>query len=305
MKSGRAFVHRLSFVSLFILLLSGWFLPACTQETADTPPRPESLRAHLEFARAEISGERAREMVARMDPSWRLPGNQAFDDAIRDVIRSLEAAGYVEEGSDDGARLTYRIERREMGRPAWDPVHASVGIVGRSEPLMTLATNINLQAAFSFSTPEGGVEAELVDVGRGRPEDFEGVDVRGKVVLGDGSTGQLFRGAVAEHGALGILAFRLSSYNRPDVNRQIAAMSSIPYDPDAQAWGLAISRQARDELREAPFGGADAGGGGPRGACPRRTVRLQRPRPGVRRQRQRNRRGLVGGNRRRAGAWRG
>ena len=29
-------------------------------------------------------------------------------------------------------------------------------------------------AAYSYSTPGGGVEAELVDVGGGSPEDFEG-----------------------------------------------------------------------------------------------------------------------------------
>jgi hypothetical protein len=190
-------------------------------------------------------------MVARMDPSYRVPGNQAFDAALRDVIRSLEAAGYVEEGSDAEARLTYRLERREMSRPAWDPVHASVRIVGQAEPLMTLATNINLMAAYSHSTQDGGVEAELVDVGRGRPADFEDLDVRRKIVLGDGSTGQLFRTAVQERGASGVLAFRLSSYNRPDVNRDIAAMSSIRYDPEARSWALAISRDARDALRGA------------------------------------------------------
>ncbi len=116
---------------------------------------------------------------------------------------------------------------------------------------MTLATNINLMAAYSHSTPVGGLEAELVDVGPGSPQDFEGKDVRGKIVLGEGSPGQLFRRAVQEHGALGVLGYRLSSYSNPEENRDIAAMSSIPYDGEAESWGLAISLNARDALRAA------------------------------------------------------
>ena len=48
-----------------------------------------------------------------------------------------------------------------------------------------------------------------------------------------------------------MLAYRLSSYNRPEVNRDIAAMSSISHDPDAEAWGLVLSLNARDALRAA------------------------------------------------------
>jgi hypothetical protein len=116
---------------------------------------------------------------------------------------------------------------------------------------MTLATNINLMAAYSHSTPAGGVEAEVVDVGRGREADFEGVDVRGKIVVGDGSPGQLFRRGVQEYGAIGVMGYRLSSFNQPEKNRTIAAMSSIPFDPEAEAWGLALSKEAIDEIRGA------------------------------------------------------
>jgi hypothetical protein len=221
------------------------------QATVSDIQRPPALEGHLAFAQEVVSGTRARELVAFMDPSYRVPGNESFETAVMEVVRALESVGYVDEGTDSQARLTYRIERREMSRPAWDPVRAVLTIEGQPSPLMTLESNINLMAAYSFSTPPGGTVAELVDVGRGSPQDFDGVDVGGKIVLGDGSPGQLFRRAVQEHGALGVLAYRLSSFNRPQVNRDIAAMSSIPYDPEAGAWGLAISLNARDALREA------------------------------------------------------
>jgi len=186
-----------------------------------------------------------------LDPTYRVPGNASFADALQKVVDELEAAGFLQEPKGPGRDLSYRIERREMGGPAWDPLSASLTLVGQDTPLMTLTTNINLLAANSFSTPEGGVEAELVDVGAATAQDFQGVDVRGKIVLGDGSTSQLFRRAVVEGGALGVLAFRLPSFNRPEINRGVAAMSSVPYDPEIQAWGLALSLDARDALREA------------------------------------------------------
>jgi len=203
-----------------------------------------------------VSGERALNLVAALDPTYRVPGNASFERAIRTVVESLEEVGFQPEGSGTEERLTYRIEGREMSGPTWDAVGGSLSIVGRDEPLMTLSTNMNLLAAYSFPTPQGGVEAELVDVGDGPREAFEGLDVRGKVVMGDGSPGQLFRRAVLEHGALGVLAYRLPSFNDPQVNRDLAPMSSIPYDPGAGSWGLALSLNARDALRDALRAGA-------------------------------------------------
>jgi len=71
-----------------------------------------------------------------------------------------------------GATLTYRIEHRPIRQPAWEPVDASVTIVGESEPVLSLKTNRNMLAINSFSTPDSGVGAELVDVGKGTPADY-------------------------------------------------------------------------------------------------------------------------------------
>lgn len=243
--------------SLYILFaplaVAVWMppLPALGQTSPAGVEVPQALVALRELAREAVSGERARDMVAAMDPSYRVPGNESFNASLHAVVETLTDVGYVPETEGELHPLTYRMETRPMSRPAWDPLGASLTLVGRPEPLMTLASNINLVAAFSHSTPPGGLEAELVDVGRGGPQDFEGLDVRGKIVLGDGSPGQLFRRAVQEGGALGVLAYRLSSFNNPEANREVAAMSSIPYDPEARSWGLAISLATRDILREA------------------------------------------------------
>ena len=205
------------------------------------------------FARGAISGERARDLVAFMDPSYRVPGNGPFNAAIHRVAEELEEAGYVEEGvaaANPGlsSSLTYRVEEWPLEGPTWEPVRASLSISGSWEPLMTLESNINLVAANSYPTPAGGVEAEVVYVGSGNPEDFHGLDVEGKVVMGDAHPRSLFSRGVQEGGAIGVLAYRLSSFNRPQVNRDIAPMQSIPSDSVARGWGLLLTTNARDAL---------------------------------------------------------
>ena len=224
-------------------------------ERKSAPPAP-ALARHLAFARSAISGERARRLVGFMDPSYRVPGNAPFNAALQRVVEELEAVGYVEESRAAGdpalsSSLTYRMEERPLTDPTWEPVRAALSIAGAPDPLMTLETNINLMAANSYSTPPGGVEGEVVYVGAGTEEDFSGKDVEGKVVMGDAHPRVLFSRAVQERGALGILAFRLSSFNRPDVNRDIAPMQSIPLDSVARSWGLLLSGNARSALLDA------------------------------------------------------
>ena len=241
------------------LLVMAWAAWGCAEGIGNDPqasgaataPVPDALAEHQAFARGAVSGERARALVAAIDPSWRVPGNDAFNAAIEEVVKVLEEAGYVDEAEGGAGSLTYRVEEREMDRPTWEPLSASMGIVGEEEPLMELTTNLNLAAAYSFSTPAGGVEAGLVDVGEGSPEDFRGKEVEGKIVMGDASARRLFAAAVQERGALGVLAYRIPAFNHPEEHRDVAPMSSIPYDPEAEAWGLLLSRNARDALRRA------------------------------------------------------
>ena len=56
-----------------------------------------------------------------------------------------------------------------MASPTWEPVDGSLTIVGQSAPILRYATNRHMLGMYSVSTPPGGVEAELVDVGRGPP----------------------------------------------------------------------------------------------------------------------------------------
>src|SRR5665213_905371 len=66
---------------------------------------------YFQLARAEYSGERARDLVAYMDGTFRWPGNSAFDRSLDRVILQLREAGYVpEDSATKASRLTYRVE---------------------------------------------------------------------------------------------------------------------------------------------------------------------------------------------------
>jgi hypothetical protein len=67
-----------------------------------------------------------------------------------------------------------------MARDTWEPVDARLAVVGRDSALLRWATNRNMLAINSYPTPAGGVEAEVVDVGAARAEDFAGKDVAGQ-----------------------------------------------------------------------------------------------------------------------------
>jgi aminopeptidase YwaD len=214
-------------------------------------PAHGSLAASQSFARDAFDGDRARDVVAFMDDYFRLPGNTGFDASIQRVIQALEEAGYHNETEDASGALTYRLERRPLEHPTWEPLSGSLRIVGTYSPLLRFRTNQNLMAINSFSTPAEGVEAEVVDVGAGRPGDFSGKDVRGKIVFGENRVASLFTEAVVKRGALGVIAYSIPSFNRPERNRDLISYSSIPQNAAANSWGLQLTTNAHDRLRRA------------------------------------------------------
>lgn len=223
--------------------------PGTSPATVATPSPFATL---FEQVRGELSGDRARATVAFVEQRWRLPGNRGFDESIRHVEAGLRQAGFVaEEGAPAGARLVYRVERRPMARDTWEPDDAALTIVGHDTATLRWRTNRNMLAIHSFSTPAGGIEAEVVNVGRGRPEDFAEVDVAGKIVLADAPVGRLFGEAVQKRGAVGVLAYSMPAYLQPERHTTSIQFGSIPQDTARRAWGLLLSHDARGALHRA------------------------------------------------------
>jgi aminopeptidase YwaD len=237
--SGRSVI----FGFLAFLIVSG------CQSNGTTPSPTNDLS---ELVRQAYEGERAFETVAFLDQHVRWPGNEGFDASIAHVAQALKDAGYVEESEATASdRLTFRVEKYPMNGPAWQPIHASLQIEGDDAPLLSFESNRNMLATNSFSTPEEGVLAELVDGGDGSEEQLKAANVKGKIVLVEGQISRAFQRAVTGFGAVGILAYSLPEYLQPEKNKHSIQFRSISVDEEAKSWGIALSKNAFDVLKAA------------------------------------------------------
>lgn len=235
--------------SLALLGMTGLCTSAIGAQRADSPA---AVKHYFELVRPAFDGQKAFDQTAFMDQYFRWPGNTGFNASIRRVEETLKAAGYVEQSKAKPSDvLTYRIEHRPMRTPAWDPVNASVTIVGERQPVLAFATNRNMLAIQSFSTPDTGVVAELVDVGKGAAGDYDKANVAGKIVLADGGIGRAFPEAVQKRGAIGVLTYGLPAYTQAEKNTHSIQFGSIPYDSVKKSWGIPLSYDAVTKLRAA------------------------------------------------------
>ena len=182
---------------------------------------------------------------------WRLPGNPGYNATIDRIRTRLTEAGVkpvVEEYPNTGQGWDHSAATLSIVVPG----EADDVVLSRDKDRLTLCIN-------SFSTPRGGVVARLVDVGRGREEDYAGKDVKGAVVLGDLDAGALWRRAVTTGGAMGVVSTALPAYLNNDAPGEpatprdewdILQWSSVPYDAARQGFGFKASPRAASTLRK-------------------------------------------------------
>lgn len=194
-----------------------------------------------------FTGELAYETVDFVEKYWRVVGNTGFNKSIYRVAEQLEKAGYVlEENATVSDILTYRIEKRPLKRPTWESVDAKVSIGGQEEPLLTHSTNRNMIALNSYSTPKKGVKAEVVHI-----KDFKKVkemNLKGKIVFVEGSPFRVFKTAILEGGALGILSYSNPKYLQSEKNTTSIQFRRIPLDTVNKPWAIAMSYAAKERL---------------------------------------------------------
>ncbi|MEQ8416604.1 MAG: M28 family peptidase [Imperialibacter sp.] len=229
------------------LLPLTFVLLSCAQPTTETP-NPSST--YFDLVRPEVTGDLAYETTAYVEQFWRLAGNAGFDSSIYRIVSELQKAGYVtEETANDGDRLVYRIEKRALAKPTWEPVNGEVSIKGADSPLLSFATNRNMLPIYSTSTPEAGIGGEVVFV-----EDIEGIaagSLKGKIALADANPRQAFEQAVQKGGALALLTYNNPDYLQPEKNVTSIQFRSIPYQEGKDAWCVALSWEAREKLKNA------------------------------------------------------
>lgn len=204
---------------------------------------------YFKITRAGFNEKNAFATTAFVEKYFRVPGNTGFNASIRHVEAILKKAGYVEEKTNEfEAPLTYRIEKRPMKRNTWEPIGASVQIVGENASLINYSTNRNMIPINCPSTPVGGVTAEVVFVGKGTAADFEGKDLKGKIVFGDVATSRLIT-AAAKAGAIGAMGYSMPKYTQPEIHQSSIQFGSMP--ANSSIWSLLLSYGVKERLKAA------------------------------------------------------
>jgi hypothetical protein len=209
----------------------------------------------------ELSGDRAKATTAAITQFHRPPGAAGYHAATNLVAAQLRAVGLT-----DVQSTTYPLDGETVAGEgplplAWEPHSAVVRVVGPvQQEVVSSDTASSCLAWWSCPTPEGGLTAELVDLGTGeRDEDYAGKDLTGKIVL-IGHTerpgGWMYAARRAmEAGAMGILSDYLFYTFAPDRTREnhpeAVQLLRLPNQRGQfDAWACSISYPAAQHLRE-------------------------------------------------------
>lgn len=178
-----------------------------------------------EAIHASVDGQAALETVRSLGRFHRVHGSPGFLAAAEWVRDAALKAGLtdavVEHLPSDGV-TRYAHFRSYLG---WD------GREGRLDEVSPQAHPIarfpELPVALADYSQDADVTADLVDVGAGTSaKDYEGRDVKGRIVLASGALPRVHQLAVEERGALGLVS---------DFPNQTTAWSGD--DPDLVRWG--------------------------------------------------------------------
>jgi hypothetical protein len=233
--------------------LTAWLavtLFAAAAAAQDYAPLLDAGRRNL--LHEALSGEMAKEHVIAITRHHRIQGSRGYRDAANYVLEQLRAQGFgedeawIESFPSDG-KIHYQTWQAPSG---WDIDYAELRmvepaderIVGYPEVAMSLIT---------YSNP-GEVTAELVWVGAGtRDSDYEGKDVKGKIVLATGYGGSVHRLAVIKYGAAAVVCYlddsRAQEY--PDM-LQYTGMWPLPDELEHVTFGFNITNRQGERLRQ-------------------------------------------------------
>ncbi len=191
-----------------IVAAAGFFIFCASFMAAEKPlASPELIRALAD----EVSGEIAFRYTVRISQFDRIQANEGWHEAAVWIKNELDKMGYMDaiiEGWPSNGSTRYFTYKTPIG---WRARQAELWMLApRRERLCSFE---EIPLTLVKHSGSGHVEAELVDVGTGVGEEaYKGKDVKGKIVLSTGSSGEVMRQACQRRGALGVI-----TYYPPDV----------------------------------------------------------------------------------------
>ena len=227
-----------------VIAFAGTVSAATAQTPAGIPPGAEHAYQAL---KNRVDGAAAMDIVRFMDQYWRIAATPGFNASVDRIHSGLLKAG-----------LHVRVEEFAARGRGWDYQTGTVAFADSGEVLLSRERDRVSLCINSFSTVAGGIEAPLVDVGGGRPADYQDKDLKGAIVLGSAPVGQMWQQAVKQRGAAGVISTSIAPYIRPedpaqfisDDQHDVFQWGSIPYDADAKAFAFKASLRVASRMRE-------------------------------------------------------
>ncbi|HEY9228118.1 MAG TPA: M28 family peptidase, partial [Gemmatimonadaceae bacterium] len=176
----------------------------------------------------EVSGERAMHHILELVPYQRVRLPEEYNGPYRE-------SRVIAEFAKQYGFSNVSIETFGTPTMAWQPTQGELWMT--TPKLVKLFDIHDIALSLASLNANGDITAELVDVGAGRPLDFEGKDVKDKLVLTSGSTGQVYQQAV-QRGAKGVLGISAIGFQRAiDFPNQIVS-STVNAQPGTVAWSI-------------------------------------------------------------------
>jgi len=216
---------------LVIALLAG--ISTAAQESAFITPEMYRTLA------GEISGDTAFDHLRFLTLHHSVNGaSRGFRDKLRWIAEKAKEVGL------EDVRIIDDLPYRGV---AWSPVAAD--LILTSPERRRIISFSEAAVAIADYSQNGTWEGELVDVGAGtRDADYEGKDVKGKIVLASGPAPAVMDRAVWQRGALGIVWYN-PDFTHPDQVRWIS-LNSRPPEAKQNTFAFSISHRAGTELKQ-------------------------------------------------------
>ena len=177
-----------SVLSVLSLILTS---TAAAQVSADRCVVPPDVRDPILH---EISGELALQHVQLLAANRIRP--------IEEYTDTFFETTYLRDMAERYGLSEVNVDYYPAGE-IWVPEEAELWMV---EPELKKMSSLTMvPAALASGSANADVEAEVVYVGYGRPEDYAGKNLTGKIALGNASVGGIFSAAVDRYGAAGVL----------------------------------------------------------------------------------------------------
>ncbi len=202
-------MKKLSLIFAVVLLLSQASLITLARQSRDNQFNKTALLSDKEInaLAAEINGLIAKDTVTELARYHRVQASTGFSRAAQYIASKSKEFGLehveIERFPADGQK-TYHTLR---STPGWE---ATSGELWEVQPNKTKVADYDeMRVALADYSRSADVRATLVDVGAGTSaKDYDGKDVKGRIVLAGGGVADVHKLACDERGAAGILSYQ-------------------------------------------------------------------------------------------------